>query len=308
MKSPILFLYTSYRTGGTSFASAFKGNPSNRVFHDPLNAALRSLESASHASSDNWNSNHPAKLRYFEEYLPLFGQGTMNLFPDYSEFRYRNSSAEFKNQLVKYLGALTDSALIQGKFPVLKLEQLKGHVHLLRENFPDALHVGLVRNPEDQFQSWLEQFALGNPFFFDNAFDMINRDAEFFKPNSGLSKSNPNDIFETFYSGLVTLRSELDFTHNLYEENFQELLGKINSNFYKDRFILAEDEFNKIEARMPQDKKFIRMMDNSLELIQQRDELIQQRDELIQQRDELMNSRIWKSTKPLRALINFVKR
>jgi len=301
MKSPVLFLYTSYRTGGTSFVSAFKGNPTNLVFVDPLNAALKGLESARLATSDIWKSNHPAKLRYFEEYLPLFGQGTMDLFPDYSEFRYRNSSAEFKNQLVKYIEALADSALIQGKLPVFKLEQLKGHVNLLRENFPEALHVGLVRDPEDQFQSWLEQFALGNTFFFDNAFDMIKKDAEFFKPNPGLSTSNLKDIFETFYAGLVTLRSELDFNHNLYEESFQDLLGKIKSNFYKDKFILAEAEFNKIEPRMPQEKKFIRMMDNSLELIQQRDQLIQQR-------DQLLNSTIWKCTKPLRALINFIMR
>jgi len=44
------------------------------------------------------------------------------------------------------------------------------------------------------------------------------------------------------------------------------------------------------------------------ELTQQRDELIQQRDELTQQRDELTNSTIWKVTKPIRKLVNFIKR
>jgi hypothetical protein len=44
------------------------------------------------------------------------------------------------------------------------------------------------------------------------------------------------------------------------------------------------------------------------ELTQQRDELTQQRDELTQQRDELLSSTIWKLTKPLRVLINFVRK
>jgi hypothetical protein len=308
MKSPALFLYTSYRTGGTALLSAFNADPTNMIFFDPLNLGLLSRESASNVNSEDWYSNHPANFKYFENYLPLFELGTMSLLPSLSEFKFKNSSGKFKNQLVQYLGALTDFALSQEKLPVFKLEQLKGHVNLLRENFPEALHVGLVRNPNDQFQSWLEQLALGNTFFFDTALSFINRDTEFFKPKASLSKSNPKDIFETYYSSMVTLRSELDFTHNLYEESFQDLLGKIHSNFYKDKFIFAGEELNKIEPRMPQEKKFIRMMDNSLELIQQRDQLIQQRDQLIQQRDELLNSTIWKFTKPLRALINFVKR
>jgi hypothetical protein len=43
------------------------------------------------------------------------------------------------------------------------------------------------------------------------------------------------------------------------------------------------------------------------QLIQQRDQLIQQRDQLIQQRDLIAESTIWKLTKFLRVLINFVK-
>jgi hypothetical protein len=322
MRSPVVFLYTSYRTGGTAFLSAFNADPTNMVFFDPLNVGLLSLESARNFSSENWNSNHPANLHYFESYLPMFEQGTMNLLPDLSEFKFRNSSAKFKDQLVQYLRALSDFAHSQEKLPVFKLEQLKGHVGLLRKNFPEALHVGFVRNPNDQFKSWLEQFAYGNGSLFDTALNFINGDAEFFKPKQGLSNSNLKDLFDIYYSRLLTLRSELDFTHNLYEESFQDLIGKIASNFYKDKFILAVEEFNKITPRITFEKKFDRMMNNSLkltqqrdeltqqrdELTQQRDELTQQRDELTQQRDELLNSTIWKVTKPFRVLINFIKK
>ena len=301
MRSPALFLHTSYRTGGTALLSALGKDPTNMIFFDPLNAGLSSLETFRNYSSTDWHSNHPQNFKYFESYLPLFEQGTMNLIPDLSEFKFRNSSANFKDQLVKYLGALTDFALSQEKLPIFKLEQLKGHVNLLRENFPKALQVGFVRNPNDQFQSWLEQLALGNNFFFDNALSLINQDTDFFKPSPGLSKATPKEVFETFHSRLVTLRSELDFTHNLFEESFGELLGKVNSNFYKDKFTFLGKEFHKVDPQIPFEKKFTRMMDNSLNLIKERDGLIKER-------DGLLNSTIWKFTKPLRGLINFVKR
>ena len=308
MERPVIFLYTSYRTGGTALLSAFNADSTYLTFYDPLNGHLSRLESARDANSVNWNSNHPADIKYFENYLPLFEQGTMNLFPNLSEFRFRNSSVEFKDHLVQYLGALTDVALAQGKLPVFKLEQLEGHVNLLRENFPEALHVGLIRNPNDQFQSWLEQLVLGNSWFFDNAFSLINRDADFFKPMPGLSEANPKDIFETFHSRLVTLRSELDFTYNLFEDSFGDLLGKITSNFYKDKFTSVVKVFNKVDQQVSFEKKFNRMIDNSLKLTKERDELTKERDELTKERDELLNSTIYKFTKPLRALVNFVKK
>ena len=301
MRRPVLFLYSSYRTGGTALISGLNADPTNMIFYDPLNANLSSLKSARDSNSDGWNSNHTAGFNYFENYLPLFEHGTMNLFPDLSEFRFRNSSAEFKGHLIQYLGALIDVSLTQGKLPVFKFEQLKGHVNLLRENFPEALHVGLIRNPNDQFQSWLEQSALGNNFFFDNALSLINQDTDFFKPSPGLSKATPKEVFETFHSRLVTLRSELDFTHNLFEESFGELLGKVTSNFYKDKFTFLGKVFHTVDEQISFEKKFIRMMDNSLNLIKERDGLIKER-------DGLQNSTIWKFTKPLRGLINFVKR
>jgi hypothetical protein len=315
MIRPTIFLYTSYRTGGTGFASAFNADPNNMIFIDPLNAQLSTFESARNANSDNWLSNHPTNLKYFENFLPLFEQGKMDQFPDLLEFKFRNSSIEFKAQLIQYVRMLSESAYQQGKLPVLKLEQLEGHVNLLRENFPEALHVGLVRNPNDQFLSWIEQLALGNSWFFDNALRMINADAEFFKPSLGLTRSTPKDIFETFHSRLVTLRPELDFTHNIYEESFEDLFKKITSNFYREKFIFAAKEFKKLEPRIKFEKKFIRMLDRAQELTQQRDELTQQRDELTQQRDELtqqrdelLNSTIWKAIEPLRRLINFIKK
>lgn len=246
MTTSALFIHSSFRTGGTAFAAALKANPTNLLFYDPLNAALSSAETAQNFKSDIWISNHPTNFTYFEHYLPLFEQGKMDQFPDLFKFKFRNSSIQFKAQLTQYLRMLSEFAYKQGKFPVFKVEQLKGHVNLLRENFPEALHVGLVRNPNDQFQSWIEQLALGNSFFFDNALSLINADPEFFEPMPGLSKSNPRDIFENFHSRLITLRSELDFTHNIYEESFEDLFKKYPRVFIKISLFLLRKNSKKL--------------------------------------------------------------
>jgi hypothetical protein len=167
-------------------------------------------------------------------------------------------------------------------------------VNLLRENFPEALHVGLIRNPNDQFKSWLEQFALGNTAFFDIALNFINQDIEFFKTKLDPLKAKPQEIFEVYYSQLITLRPELDVIHNIYEESFDDLVKKLPSGFHRAKFISIAEKYNNIPPRISIDQKLVRMMDRSIELTQQRDELI--------------NSTIWKISQPLRFLINAFKR
>ena len=308
MGTAALFIYSSYRTGGTAFAEAIKKDPTNILFYDPLNSALSFPDSPPNVMSNDWHSNHPPSIKYYESFLPLFRQGKMDLFPDLSEFKFKNSSAVFKDQLIQYLKLLIDFAHNQGKLPVFKLEQLKGHVNVLRINFPEALHFGLIRNQSDQFQSWNEQLALGESGFFNNALNMIKSDPDFFKTKQVQSELNPQEIFDTYYLRLKTLRSELDFTHDLYEESMKDLIDKVTSSIYKDVFISAAHNYNQILPRLSFEEKFKRMTLRSLELTQQRDELTQQRDELTQQRDELVNSTIWKITKSLRVLIDVFKK
>jgi hypothetical protein len=57
----------------------------------------------------------------------------------------------------------------------------------------------------------------------------------------------------------------------------------------------------KIETQKQINATFLRLMNDT-------DELTQQRDELTQQRDDLLNSTIWRATKPLRTLVHVFKR
>jgi hypothetical protein len=291
---PPIFIYSSWRTGGTAFVSCLKANTSNILFYDPLNPALANSELALNSKSDSWSSNHPQNIEYFTEYLPLFSSGKMGLLPEQSHFKFRNSSDAYKTQLVQYLQELINYANTLEKTPIFKFSQLEGHVNLLRSHFPAALHLGLIRDPKDQCDSWLEQLALGKAWFFDNALKLINRDPDFFKKNSNMTKFEYEKVFATYYAGLASVQSELDLTLNLYEDSFDNFVDKLEGDYLKDIFTLAFQSYKDLESRPSFEEKFNRMRQRSLNLVKEK--------------DELMNSTMWRATRPVRKLIDVLKK
>ena len=167
-----IFLYTSWRTGGTALAAAFKNLDSAMLFYDPLNPILESLDSSQEVNSSSWTSNHPSGFTYFEQYLPLFKNGKITQFPDLTSFTFRNSSKNFQAELVNYIQSLVDLATSDGRVAVFKFEQLEGHVSILRSSFPESLHLGVARNPELQkmitsmFDSVDLRKQFTNPMFY----------------------------------------------------------------------------------------------------------------------------------------------
>ena len=144
-------------------ALAFKKD--NLLFYDPLNLRFLDFQSAQDISSESWSSNHPSGFKYFEEYAPLFLEGKLDNFPDLKNYKFRNSSVTFRNDLVRYLSKLLEHADCNNKTAVFKFEQLEGHVEVLRREFPKAIHIALIRDANDQYNSWSEQLALGNSYF-----------------------------------------------------------------------------------------------------------------------------------------------
>jgi hypothetical protein len=314
-----IFLYSSWRTGGTAFALALKKD--NMLFIDPLNPGLMDFQSAQNATTEGWSSNHPPGFLYFEEYLPLMVDGKLDHFPNLNHYKFRNSPEMFRSQLIEYVAQLIEHAKCNKKSAIFKFEQLEGHVDLLRRNFPGAIHIGLIRNPLEQCDSWFEQLALGNSHFFDAAMSLIKGDPEFFEQSSSTQVLSNQEIFDVYYSKLLSVRVELDATLNLYEDSREDFISNLPSDYFKEIFTSAFRELEGLEKQPTSTVKYKRMKIRAIELTQQRDELTQQRDELTQQRDELtqqrdeltqqrdelVNSTIWRFSKPLRDLINFLK-
>jgi hypothetical protein len=294
MPKPPIFIYSSWRTGGTAFVSCLKANTSNILFYDPLNPALANIDRALNSKSDSWPSNHPRNIEYFNEYIPLFSSGKMELYPDQSHFKFRNSSDAYKTQLVEYLHELINYANTLEKTPIFKFSQLEGHVNLLRTHFPAALQLGLIRDSKDQCDSWLEQLALGNSSFFDDALKLINEDPNFFKKNSKVTKLEYDKVFATYYAGLASVQSELDLTLNLYEDKFDDFVEKLEGDDLKEIFMLAFRELKDLDSRPTFEDKFNRMRQRSLDLMKEI--------------DEVKNSTIWRATWPVRTLINVLKK
>jgi len=303
-----IFLYTSWRTGGSALAMALKADDNVMLFYDPLNRGLLNFEFVKTTSSDSWISNHPSGFKYFEEYLPLFVDGRIENFPNLSEYKFRNSSQSFQDQLLRYLDGLIVVANEKNRIPVFKFEQLEGHLDLLKTHFPSAIHLGLVRSRQAQLDSWLEQLALGSSGFFDTARELIVGDPDFFTNSKILDNPSDQTVFDIYHSKLLLLNSKFNLTLNLYEDDREEFLAKSISMPFQAIFSSAFRQLDILEKPPTIEKKFIRMTTRAIELTQHRDELTQQHDELTQQHDEILNSTIWKVTKLLRVLINFVKK
>jgi len=302
--SPV-FLYASRRTGGTAVGIAFANLPNTTVFQDPLNPALEKYDEAMLANSSGWDSNHPRGYQYFEPYSDLFVGKKIPYFPNMENFRFRNSSEQFRDSLNLYLSKLIELSASNGSTPVFKFEQLEGHAIFLKEMFPFASHVGIVREKEDQFKSWLEQYALGNRGFFDSVRNYIENDLPFFTDSLDIPDYSLETIFDIYFNAINRIRDDLDFCINIYSQNAidieQKILARNNLSFPNKKLLL--DGFKglqSIEERPDSAFKFDRLLHHSISLTQQRDELTQQR-------DQILGSTIWRVTKPIRKFVDLIK-
>jgi hypothetical protein len=249
------------------------------------------FQSAQSVSTESWSSNHPRGFLYFEEYLPLFVEGKLDKFPNLKNYKFRNSSEVFQSELIEYIAQLIEHADFHKKSAVFKFEQLKGHVDVLRRAFPQAIHVAIVRDPVQQRDSWFEQLALGNSYFFDTALALIKGDPDFFKEASNGQEIAHKEIFDIYHSSLLSLRPNFDTEIDLYKDSKEDFLTNLPSNYFKEIFRVAFHELEILEKQPSITDKYIRMKTRALELTQQRDEATQQRDESTKQCDELIQQR-----------------
>ena len=305
-----IFIYSSRRTGGTAFLHSFEEAKNTLVFMDPLNTNLQNYELAKSASSSDWNSNHPQNYKYFANYFSIGKSEWFPYIPKSDGFAFKNSSEAFKEELVIYLKRLVRAANKQNKIPIFKFEQLEGHVNLLRREFPDAIHVGIIRDQDDQYYSWLEQLSYENATFFNIARDLIVQDPDFFTPGIYYDEKSNESVFHTYFEGLLSLRSDLDICINLNTESKPEILEKLKSikMVSEEHVEIFEHALGKLSNGIETKAKFYRLIKRQIILLQQRDELLQQRNELLQQRDAIFRSKSWRFLRSIRNFLKIIKK
>jgi len=304
MNTAPIFIHSSTRTRGTLLAHAFESVQNAMVFFDPLSPYLNGYESARHVNSSNWHSNHPEDYEYFKSYFTIDKDKWHPYIPNPTNFVFRNSSNDYKQELFIYLDSLIRAAFEKGRIPVFKFETLEGHASFLSEKFPNSINIGTIRDPEEHYLSWQEQLALGLGGNFGVARKLIEGDPDFFSVGRTNSEKTNEWIFETYYNGLLTLRPELDFCIDLTLDSKQQILDKLEQcNKSTPKHLEAfKQALVHVSSGVELKTKLRRMINHQITTSQQRDELTQQRDELTQQISAVNNSWSWRLTKPLRIL------
>jgi hypothetical protein len=180
-------------------------------------------------STSSWESNHPSGMTYFDSYKGLFENGKVKFLPDTSEFKFKNSSSDFKKSLLIYIQFLIETGYSRELIPVFKFEQMEGHVELLRSQFSNAIHICITRTRDEMKLSWLEQLALGNHGFFSNARRYILEDPIFFASGKNQSNFSPDLTFEIYYDAIERMKSDFDLCLDLSKPNLLDEIKRIES-------------------------------------------------------------------------------
>jgi hypothetical protein len=154
-----VFLHTGWRSGGTWIWSRCRDVPRVHGYYEPLHeqAAKFRRRDVARMRPGSWQSNHSQTAPYFEEYrdlIPTGGRG-VPLYQDRFAFDdfFRPPDAPGDPELIAYLRGLLSGPIANGRVPVLKFCRSLGRVGWFEQQFPQALHAVVLRDPVSQFSS-----------------------------------------------------------------------------------------------------------------------------------------------------------
>jgi hypothetical protein len=165
-----VFLHSAWRSAGTWIWDEFRTHPETMAFYEPLHEELAAmtLESISDTNTQSWNSGHSPTAPYFLEYAPLLGQsrrGVRGFKRSMAFDRFFVDANASNRRLFDYVTSLHHLAHTSEKMPVFKFCRSLGRTAWLQRNFPDAMHVAIVRSPLAQWESSARLAARGTPYF-----------------------------------------------------------------------------------------------------------------------------------------------
>jgi hypothetical protein len=324
-----IFLHTSWRTGGTALAFAFRAQPECTLFYEPINIALQTPEKAFLASPSKWDSRHPSSAPYFNEFKKfLTHEDSIHNFPDLDLFAFDSLSPEWLSELSIYLHMLVDDTQKEGKVPVFKFTNLEGHVDFLKSEFPSSTNIAVSRGRHEQLLAWFNQAANGNYEFFKAGSKMIGTEGT--NAFTGKMKANPltdADIssliqdFNHYRDLLDNFHKNMDAIVNIsHEVNFEpsRILEMVKRDHLQQLpiWLAALDSLAKSRSPVSGEddrlqKAYIKAILKNREIDLAKSELALKGREIASlqaQHQRLISSRSWKVTAPLRWITGLLKR
>jgi hypothetical protein len=177
-----VFLHSGWRSCGTWLWDVLREKPGVRAYYEPLHEGLASLDrdAIGQFRPDSWGSGHGGGAPYFTEFGDLLkpGGGVAGYQRRFAFDDFFAAPGTDDPALRAYLDGLLAHAHREGRLPVLKFCRSLGRVGWLERQFPNALHVVMVRDPVAQWRSARLQMERDlNHYFVLAPFLILSRNA-----------------------------------------------------------------------------------------------------------------------------------
>ena len=168
-----LFVHSMFRAGSTYFFNKLRSSQAFTCFYEPLHQDLIRLR------KDNidtfWgfdpkkdiakDQNHPSlELPHFEEYKALFNTNNDPLPYFKKSFSFDEYEKVISENFKHYIDLIISS--VDNKIPMLQFNRTTLRINWFKKNYKQSYNVYLLRNPRDQFESYLGRSA--------HVFDVMN--------------------------------------------------------------------------------------------------------------------------------------
>jgi hypothetical protein len=251
-KKPI-FIHSLFRTGSTYIWNKFRENPNYYCYYEPFHQILAQVtpKNIEYALSKNYDRvKHPHLTRYYlYEYRPLLenehsGVPYFKKSFSFDEFCYNGENPDLKNYIDYLITRAGD------KIPLLQFNRSALRVKWFKQNYPDSLNIYLVRNPRDQWESYVQLYRRSNYtgfFLMDLIIAGINKDKNDFLPLANRLpllryRDDQQDNENNFYHLLLDSYSQEEKYLIFYYTWFRSLVENVlNADFILNINLLSKE-------------------------------------------------------------------
>lgn len=253
MSTHPIFIHSLFRTGSTYIWNKFRQNKGYCCYYEPFHEMLGEI-TVEYPSPWDCDSKVTDELRhppvekdYLSEYKNLLRPGHKGVpffkksfsFDDFCNNNHNPDQQRYIDYLIESSG---------DKRPVFQFNRSALRVQWFKHNYPGVLNIYILRNPRNQFQSYLSMQEVNKLDVF-LAMDLqaagINLDSKYFKPLAGRIPlfeyhSHLASDEELIYSHLLPLYSTIEKYYIFYFTWFSAFIeNTLNADFLLDIDLLS---------------------------------------------------------------------